>query len=272
MAKTDIITTADLKAAMTRHWSAPAYALIWEVGDATGGRHNRNADAVIMGLYPSRGIHLEGVEIKTHRSDWRREMKNPAKAEAVSRYCDMWWVHATPGVVKEDELPQGWGLREYDGRVWRTVVKAEMRSPEPVSREFLAALLRRSDQQQERVAKEMAQGMLSKEIEDIEKRVAAGIAQRTSRSAAMASIAEEFEAALGMDPAELIRNGEVRIAARMTAAIMKQDLHNPWGGLSYLIKSMRDLADRTSDALQEIGVDVPAPDERFPRATRSRKA
>lgn len=271
MARTDIITTADLKAAMTKHWCAPAYALIWEVGDATGGRHNRNADAVIMGLYPSRGIHLEGVEIKTQRSDWRREMKNPAKAEAVSRYCDLWWIHATPGVVKPEELPEGWGLREYDGRVWRVVVKATMREPEPITREFLASLLRRSDQQQERQAKAMAQDMLAAETAAIEQRVAAGIAQRTSRAAGMASIAEEFEAALGMDPTELIRNGEVRIAARMTAAIMRQDLHNPWGGLVYLIKSMRDLADRTSDALEEIGVDVPAPDERFPRSVRSKK-
>lgn len=270
MAKQTVhITTSELKASMSKRWSAPEHALIWEVGDATGGRQNRNADAVIMGLWPSRGIHLEGVEIKTHRSDWLRELKIPAKAEAVSRYCDRWWIHATPGVVKDGELPVGWGLRTFDGRSWKTEVEADLKTPEPVTREFLAALLRRTDQQETRRAAAMAEAMLEEERAKIDARVDALVVQRTRNASAMASIAEEFHRTLGLDPAEMIRNGEVVAAARMTAAFLRQDLHDPWGGLSYMIRNMRDLIERTSDVMREVGLEPPPADKPIPRTKRS---
>lgn len=264
------ITTKDLKAAMARRWCAPHDALIWEIGDATGGRHSRSADAVIMGLWPSRGILLEGVEIKTHRSDWLRELKTPAKAEPVARFCDRWWIHATPDVVRTEELPTGWGLRVFDGRVWTTPVEAAPRTPEPISREFLASLLRRSDQQIEKQATEHAQALLEPERAMMEQRIEAAVQQRTRRAAGMASVAEEFKAALGLDPEELIRNGEVAIAARMVAALLRQDLHNPWGGMSWLVKTLRDVADRTADAMEEIGIEVPPPEDRLARSVRSK--
>lgn len=264
------ISTDDLKDAMSKRWKAPQDALIWEVGDATGGRQNRNADAVIMGLYPSRGIHLDGVEIKTYRSDWLRELKNPAKAEAVSRYCDHWWIHATPDVVKVDELPEGWGLRIWDGRIWTTAKQAAKRNPEPVSREFLASLLRRSDGVVEKQAKRIAQDMLAGERAAMAAEIDARVQQRTRDAAAFASIAEEFKREFGLDPQELVRNGEVAHAVRMAAAFLRQDLHNPWGGLFYLVRNLRDLADRTSDALEEMGLDAPDPTDRLPRPDRAR--
>jgi hypothetical protein len=259
------VSTADLKAAMAHKWSAPEHALVWEVGDATGGRQTRSADAIIMGLWPSRGIHMDGVEIKTYRSDWLRELKAPAKAEPVSRFCDHWWIHAGPDVVKPEELPVGWGLRVYDGRIWTTVVEAALRTPDAPNREFIASLLRRSDQQLEKAAKAKAEQMVAGERAKIEREIEERVEHRTRRSAAMASIAEEFEAVLGMTPEDLVRRGDVKHAAAIMSAILKRDLHNPYGGLFWLVKTLRDVADKTSEAMEEIGLEPPSAEDKMTR-------
>lgn len=255
------VSTEEMRGAMRRQWKAPAHAILWEVGDATGARHSRLADAVIMGLWPSRGIDLEGVEIKTYRSDWLRELGNPAKAETIARYCDFWWVHAAPDVVKAEELPAGWGLRIYDGRIWTTPVPAVRRQAEPISREFLAALLRRSDQMNEKEARRVADELLVKERETIERRIEQQVQERTRLSASLANVADEFEKATGLNIADLSKWGAATYAARMTAALMRQDLHNPYSGLEYLVKQLRQTADAASDAMREIGLEPPTPEE-----------
>jgi hypothetical protein len=269
--KPRIVTTKDLKTSMAKRWGAPESVIVWEVPDATGSAKSRTVDALIMGLWQSRGMLLDGVEIKTQRSDWKRELKAPAKADAIARYCDRWWIHAAPGVVAPGELPAGWGLRVFDGVDWSTETEAALREPEPVSRMFLASLLRRSDQQIDRQTKAQAEEMLASERSAIDVRVEAEVKRRMGRAEGMASLADEFEKALGLDVAELIRNGEVALAARMTAALMRQDLHSTWGGLSYMIRSMRDLADRATDAMTEIGLEPPTA-EPLQRARRSTKA
>lgn len=254
------VTTAALRVAMTRHWKAPIHAIMWEVGDATGARHSRLADAVIMGLWPSRGINLEGVEIKTHRSDWLRELKDPGKAEQIGRYCDFWWIHATPDVVRPEELPPGWGLRVYDGRIWTTPVEAVQRQAEPMTREFLAALLRRSDQQNEKLARDHADQVLVKERALIEERIKVQVAERTRYSASLANIADEFEKATGLSVKELSSYGEATRAARMTAALMKQDLHSPYEGLEQLVRQLRQTADAAAEAMEKMGLEPPSPE------------
>ena len=71
---------ADVRAALARKFCAPEYALFYEVANATGSAATRSADAIAMGLWPSRGLYLQGFEIKVSRSDWLSELKNPAKA------------------------------------------------------------------------------------------------------------------------------------------------------------------------------------------------
>jgi len=50
-------------------------------------------------LWPSRGLHLMGFEIKAGRGDWLRELKDPGKAEGIAAYCDQWWVVAPAEVI-----------------------------------------------------------------------------------------------------------------------------------------------------------------------------
>ena len=247
---------------MERKWCAPEHALILEVSDATGGRRGRIADAIIMGLWPSRGINLDGVEIKTQRSDWLRELKDPQKAESISRFCDHWWVHATPDIVKEDEVPTGWGLRVYDGRVWRTVIEASKRDAEPVDHDFLAAILRRSDQMAERKAEAMIEGRLAEAAARMDRDIDAAVERRTMKVRELAKVAEAFEAETGLDIVSLSRSGKAQNAARITATILKYDLDNQWSSLFSLMRTLRDTADDIGAAIAEFGLEQPCEKQR----------
>ncbi|MET0601381.1 MAG: hypothetical protein ABW167_05270 [Baekduia sp.] len=85
--------------------------LIAQVRDAAGLDAKRSLDAVYMGFWPSRGLLIEGFEMKSSRSDWLRELGNPAKAEDFIPRLDKFWIVAgRSDIVKEGELPPGWGL------------------------------------------------------------------------------------------------------------------------------------------------------------------
>lgn len=136
--------TGDIAAAMRKKYSADAYALLFEVGNSTGFQCSRHADAICMSLWPSRGLDVSGFEFKASRTDWQKELKDPAKAEAILQYCDFWWlVIASPEIVKAGELPSGWGLMSLNGRGTLDVVTPAARlNAKQWPREFIAAILR----------------------------------------------------------------------------------------------------------------------------------
>ncbi|HEY4560977.1 MAG TPA: hypothetical protein VIG54_09595, partial [Lysobacter sp.] len=137
------ITAHDLCVALKLAHPADEFVTVYEVREATGSVHGSRADAVVMSLHASRGFELTGFEFKCARGDWLAELKNPAKADRIARYCDRWCVFAAPGVVKEGELPLGCGLWELraGGVIHRRVVPAT-REPEPMPRAFLASFMR----------------------------------------------------------------------------------------------------------------------------------
>lgn len=136
-------TSHDLCAALRREHPADEYVVLFEVRESLGSVYGSRADAVVMSLWPTRGFELTGFEFKCARGDWLAELKNPGKADRIARYCDRWCVFAAPGVVREAELPAGWGLWELasNGSIKRRVAPAP-REPEPLPRAFLASLMR----------------------------------------------------------------------------------------------------------------------------------
>lgn len=135
-------TAADIRAAIRRTYPDNEYALGWEVAATTGHNARRHLDCVCMSLWPSRGLTLHGLEIKVSRADWRRELKEPAKAEELARYLDLFSIVAPAGVVPVDELPTAWGLIELKGDKLVTR-KQPMQTPAaPLDRAFMAAMMR----------------------------------------------------------------------------------------------------------------------------------
>ena len=142
--------TASLAFALERKFPQEknAFSILYEVSDATGFQGGGYCDALVMSTWPSRGLHLSGFEFKASRSDWLKEVADPAKSERFSRYCDYWWLAVTDeSIVRLDdnELPATWGLMALDARGSLRVIRDAPlnKSPEPIDRSFLAAMLRR---------------------------------------------------------------------------------------------------------------------------------
>lgn len=143
-------TTASLALALERKFPQEknAYSILYEVGDSTGFSIQGYCDALVMSTWKSKGLYLSGFEFKASRSDWLKEVADPAKSERFSRYCDYWWLAVTDeSIVRldENELPATWGLMALDARGSLRVIRPapENKSPDPIDRAFLAAMLRR---------------------------------------------------------------------------------------------------------------------------------
>ena len=134
---------------------APAYTRLWP----SASRHQNGhifrgagrsrlqrppvADVVAMNTWPSRGLAVHGIEVKVSRSDWLRELKDPAKSASVQRFCDRWWLAAGDDkVAKMEEVPEAWGLLVLRGKALVQVKEALPMPAEPLTRGFAATLLR----------------------------------------------------------------------------------------------------------------------------------
>lgn len=140
--------TREVCSALRGRYSGAEWAFLTEVPNGTGMAKSRSADAIAMSLWPSRGLELHGIEIKVSRQDWLRELKDPAKAEDICRYCDRWWLAVgDPDIVRIEELPPTWGLLIPRGKNLVQKVEAPKLKPVEMDRCFLAGLLRRASEQ-----------------------------------------------------------------------------------------------------------------------------
>jgi hypothetical protein len=126
---------------------APEWAIFFEVANGLGANSRRYADAVAMSLFPSRGLDVHGFEVKTARADWLRELKDPAKADEIAKYCDFWWlVIGDEKVADKNEVPRTWGLLVSKDGELRQTKRAERMKPKAIDRSFMGAMFRRSDE------------------------------------------------------------------------------------------------------------------------------
>lgn len=118
-------------------------AFLTQVPDGTGARARRTIDAVAMTLWPSRGLSLNGYEVKCSRKDWIAELRAPEKADAHARYVDRFYVVTAEDVVRDEaEVPDAWGWYCAHGTTMRCRKEAPLLEPEPINRTYLAAFLR----------------------------------------------------------------------------------------------------------------------------------
>lgn len=122
---------------------ADAWVFLTEVRNATGyPGSTRYADGLAMCMWPSQGFEVHGFEIKISRSDWLSELKNPKKADEIMQYCDRWWLVAPKDVLKDDELPKGWGFIQASAKKLTTKIQAPKLDVVDMDAPFVASLLR----------------------------------------------------------------------------------------------------------------------------------
>lgn len=246
------LTARKVREAMSKRWAAPEYAVMWEVGRATGAVSNqRYADAVIMSLWPSRGLELHGVEIKVSRADWKREAADPAKAEAIAAYCDRWWVHTGPGVIQDtSELPPMWGAREFDGRAWRTIKEAEKTEAKVCDRVFLASLLRRADGESRWQIDQQAREISEAAVKAAKVRIEGEIARGLKDAEAARQKIVDFEEASGLSFRNFLL-GDAKAIGAMVKAVNAVGLDKTYGGVNAILNTMRALVGRLEDAIAD---------------------
>lgn len=143
---------AILSALEAKRFKPGAFALLREVRNRTGyhGRQ-RYADALAVSCWPSRGLSFSGIEVKISRSDWQREIAEPEKSAEIQRFCHYWWIATPPGIVREGELPETWGLFEVDGKKVMAVREAPRLEPDPPSIGFVCSVFRNQSKGLERM-------------------------------------------------------------------------------------------------------------------------
>lgn len=125
--------TAALLALLQRHYIKPGLPMpggifLPEVGQNGGWGAGSRCDAIYAGFTSSSGRILIGHELKVSRSDWLNELNKPGKADAWADECHEWWLVVNdPAIVKDGELPDGWGLM-VPGRRTRTRMDIHVRA------------------------------------------------------------------------------------------------------------------------------------------------
>jgi hypothetical protein len=123
------MTAEVLLSRLRRHYIEPSRRLpggifVPEVGMNGGYGAGRRCDAVYVGFTTTSGRQLIGHEVKVSRSDWVSELgRKTGKADAWADQCHQWWlVVSDPAIVRDGELPEGWGLMSPGRSVTRMAI------------------------------------------------------------------------------------------------------------------------------------------------------
>lgn len=140
------MTSDDIIDALEKRYAPPEWATLLEVYDKTSTAGKRRADMVAINCFRSRGWEIHGIEIKVSTGDLSKEIRNAEKAEEVGKYCDRWYV-AIPSALKKHapSVPAAWGVITVTEKgSTRIIRQAEKIEPVPISRGFMAAVMRRA--------------------------------------------------------------------------------------------------------------------------------
>lgn len=120
------------------------WATFTELATSTGAGWASYIDFFAMNLWPSKGFTRIAYEIKVSRSDFLAEMNLPQKREPAENLSHQCYFAMPPGLVKTDEIPDGWGLLEATRGGFRRKKVAKQRKPGPMPNGFIAAIARRT--------------------------------------------------------------------------------------------------------------------------------
>lgn len=242
-----MMSSSNIRRLMERKFCQPEWALFHEVGEATG-VGQRRADAVAVNLWESRGLTIHGFEVKVSRADWLRELRNPAKAEAIMKHCDHWWIVAPAGVVAVGELPPTWGHYSVDGRGFNCSVKAPKLPNGHVDevRPFLAALIRRvgqaDDAEIQRKVREETEVIRARATEDAARQAR----ERTSSYDGLKAQVDAFEKKAGI---RILDYGGGDALGRAVALVQKVGTEETYRTVSGLQTMIAEMSKRLADAL-----------------------
>lgn len=243
------ITTTDVKEAIQhRYGHAQGYALFYEVEDPQSGRR---CDALGCGLWSSNGHQMVGFEVKTNRTDFLEEMKHPAKAQGIMRYCHRWYLVSTPGVAKPSELPPTWGQFVYTGRIFKRAKDAPLLNPEPMTPALLSNILRRAGLVDERIIAEAVRKAVKEQQDREDARVKSAVKNALFTEQHEAKVQSDrydaFDKAFADMPA-----WQIEEMAPLVKAIRRSGVFSSFRGAKELAAQLTSMGNRLNDALEAL--------------------
>jgi hypothetical protein len=246
------LTASDVRACIQANFgmNGEQYAVLFEVRNGTAWRANRSVDAVVMGLWPSLGMELWGMEIKVSRGDWLSEARNPAKASEVFDHFDRWFLVAPEGIAKPEEVPQPWGwFAPKDGKLLKLRDAAKNPNRKPVDNHFLGALMRRiakTDDAFVAAAIDRATEAQRRQFEiDVDKRALQRLGDLKKDAESWIAVRD----LLKQKPDDFISQPDVIAAVQL---VLKVGVNRTYGG----IRSLLDAVDRAHDELSKARKDL----------------
>lgn len=137
-----------IDSSLRRHYNygqSGRWVLISEVRNSTGYAARRSIDLLVIEAYPSDGCRLHAIEIKVSVSDLRRELRDPAKAWELERYCDLFSIAVPASMPLPDNVPVEWGVFRIKEDSTCVVEREpqQRRNVWPPDRPLIAAIARR---------------------------------------------------------------------------------------------------------------------------------
>lgn len=196
------LTASDLVAAVRARYEPPEWHLESEVTLA-----GRRLDVVALNLWAARQWRIVGFEIKVSRGDWLRELDAFQKSEEWCAVVDAFYVVTPPKLVRDGELPEGWGLLELNGSRMMTRRHATTREGRTtIPREIAARFIGRAADEarrQDRTAEWQANEKLRAEIKaKVEEQTARELQDARTAHATTQREYTELLLALGVRPHE----------------------------------------------------------------------
>lgn len=238
-------TSEDVRALLRVRYSHPEWATCFEVANATGTNARRYADAVAMNLFPSRGLALHGFEIKTSKSDFTNEVRNPDKSVAVQQYCDHWWVVAPAHAMDEALLPVTWGWLRVDRGKLVQVRAAPKLDAKPITRAFMAALVRRANEVDASEVSAKARLEVEKMRAQDQQRIDAEVKRRSAKADEAIKLLADLKAKIGEDDWRYLGVDEV---ARAVKYVRRCGVAGSYAGIDSLRRTLESMIKRIAEA------------------------
>ncbi len=239
--------TPEIMVALRERYCQPEFAFFEEVGDA-GSRSNVYADGVAINMWASRGYAISGFEVKASRSDWLRELKQPAKAEPIITRCDHFYLVAPDEVYQADEVPVSWGILSFKDGKLREKRKAPVLDAKPVTKAFVAQMFRRGHTNEQQDIRKHVDKALADERASIARRIEEAVKGRTHFLEEKAKKWEAVEKAVGRSWLD----SEAVISA--VRAVEESGVAGTWSSLQQLADSLHHASERVAKAVSPFKV------------------
>ena len=238
-----MITSDDIKKALYYKYTEPEWFIGFEVGNSTGAELRRHADAVAINTYPSKKFEVRGFEIKVSKQDLQRELDNGLKADEIARYCNYWFLVTPKGLTKGMQIPEPWGIIEYDGDKLRQIKKAEYFNNTP-DMGFMIAFMRGC----ERVARRFDDEYRDMVEESVKERVIYEYRQKVEDYDRLKKQFDEIKANTGVDVCHMSKRDErvLKVANHISGLSCMQ------ANVDYNLRELTEICERLKKVMSEI--------------------